>query len=66
MDVIVKNGEKFMRFEVKYGKNARKFIGKIKEIVYLSKEEIQDKVVPTSLFLGLMNIPQSIETLEIV
>ncbi|AWR96826.2 AAA family ATPase [Acidianus sulfidivorans JP7] len=66
VDIVIKNGEKFTGLEVKYGKNVRKYIGKIKDIVYLSKEEIDENVIAVPLFLGLLDAPQSLETLEII
>ncbi|AWR98613.1 ATP-binding protein [Metallosphaera hakonensis] len=65
VDVVVREGERYKGFEVKYGKNVRKFIGKVKDIVFLSREEIQDNMVPISLFLALLDLPQSVEVTEV-
>ncbi|WP_338598620.1 DUF4143 domain-containing protein [Sulfolobus tengchongensis] len=67
VDIVIRQGEKFRGFEVKYGKAVRrKYIGKIKNITFLSKEEIGENVIPIPLFLALLDIPQSVEMMEIV
>ncbi len=65
LDIIVKDGEKFKGIEVKYGKVVRKVIGKIKDFIYLSRDLVDEKIVPTSLFLAFLDIPQSLETSEL-
>ncbi|ARM75536.1 ATP-binding protein [Acidianus manzaensis] len=66
IDIIIQYREKLIGIEVKYGKSVKKVIGKVKDIIFLSKEEIDKNVIPIPIFLGLLDVPQSIEASEII
>jgi len=62
VDAVVKNGEP-IGFEVKFGRirHERRILGRMKRIYILSKDTLGDNVIPVSLFLAMLNIPQTIE-----
>ncbi|BFH72813.1 ATP-binding protein [Sulfurisphaera javensis] len=64
VDVIIKEEDKYKGIEIKYGNVAKKVIGKIKDFIYLSKDVIDEKIIPTSLFLTFLDIPQTVEARE--
>jgi Predicted ATPase (AAA+ superfamily) len=62
VDAVVEDGEP-IGFEVKFGrvKHERRILGRMKKIYILSKDMLGDNVIPVSLFLAMLNIPQTIE-----
>jgi len=62
VDVVVK-GNEMTGFEVKFGKvkEERKILGRMKKVFVLSKDTVRDRVIPLSLFLSMLDVPQSVE-----
>ncbi len=52
-----------MGFEVKFGRirHEREILGRMKKIYILSKDTLGNNAIPVSLFLAMLNIPQTIE-----
>ena len=50
-------------FEVKFGnvKSEKKILGRMKKVYILSKDKVEDNVIPVSIFLGMLDVPQAIE-----
>ena len=63
VDVVVRRGEELLGFEVKFGRVRweRKVLGRMKRITLLSKEEVDENVIPVSLFLSMFDVPQTVE-----
>jgi hypothetical protein len=63
IDAVIKSGEEMLGFEVKFGnvKAEKKILGRMKRVYILSKDKVEDNVVPVSILLGMLDIPQAIE-----
>jgi len=63
IDAVVKSGEEMIGFEVKFGKvrAEKRVLGRMKRVYILSKDEVKDNVIPVSIFLGMLDIPQTTE-----
>lgn len=63
VDLTVRNGNELIGFEIKFGKavKKRKIVGKMKKLYVLSRNQIEENVIPIPLFLGMLEIPQIIE-----
>ncbi|MBW9141021.1 MAG: ATP-binding protein [Candidatus Aramenus sp.] len=59
VDIVVRKGERLVGFEVKYGRvRGREMrVGRIKEFYFLSKDSIDDNVIPLPLFLAMLKTP---------
>jgi len=62
VDAVIKDRE-LIGFEVKFGKvkAERKVLGRMKRVYVLSKDRADENVIPVSLFLSMLEVPQSIE-----
>ncbi|MEJ2776145.1 ATP-binding protein [Sulfolobaceae archaeon RB850M] len=63
IDAVIKSGEEMLGFEVKFGnvKAEKKILGRMKRVYILSKDKVEGNVVPVSILLGMLDIPQAIE-----
>jgi len=63
IDAVVKSGEEMIGFEVKFGKvrAEKRVLGRMKRVYILSKDEVGDNVIPVSIFLGMLDVPQTTE-----
>ena len=63
IDAVVKSGGEMIGFEVKFGKvrAEKRVLGRMKRVYILSKDEVGDNVVPVSIFLGMLDAPQTTE-----
>ena len=63
VDAVVNKTGKPIGFEVKFGRirHEREIPGRTKKIYILSKDTLGDNAIPVSLFLAMLNIPQTIE-----
>jgi hypothetical protein len=59
---LIKMGSS-LGFEVKFGRirHEREIPGRTKKIYILSKDTLGNNAIPVSLFLAMLNIPQTIE-----
>jgi len=48
---------------VKFGKvrAEKRVLGRMKRVYILSKDEVGDNVIPVSIFLGMLDVPQTTE-----
>ncbi|BDC18899.1 ATP-binding protein [Acidianus sp. HS-5] len=62
VDAVIK-GEELIGFDVKFGnvKAERKILGRMKKVYILSKDKAEENVIPVSLFLSMLDVPQSVE-----
>jgi hypothetical protein len=63
IDAVIKSGEEMIGFEVKFGKvrAEKRVLGRMKRVYILSKDEVGDNVIPVSIFLGMLDVPQTTE-----
>ncbi|BDB99979.1 ATP-binding protein [Saccharolobus caldissimus] len=63
IDAVIKSKEEIIGFEVKFGnvKAEKKILGRMKRVYILSKDKVDYNVIPVSIFLAMIDIPQSIE-----
>jgi len=63
IDAVVKSGGEMIGFEVKFGKvrAEKRVLGRMKRVYVLSKDEVGDNVIPVSIFLGMLDVPQTTE-----
>ncbi|MGC8543251.1 MAG: ATP-binding protein [Vulcanisaeta sp.] len=63
VDVVIRRDGELIGFEVKYGdvKGVKRILGRMKRVYVLTKDKFGSEMVPVSLFLAMLNTPQSIE-----
>ncbi len=59
VDVVIRRGDRLVGFEVKYGRIRSRAIriGKVKEFFFLSKDTVDENVIPIPLFLAMLKVP---------
>jgi predicted AAA+ superfamily ATPase len=63
IDAVVKIGKEMVGFEVKFGnvKAEKRILGRMRRVFVLSRDRVNDSVIPVSAFLGMLDVPQSVE-----
>lgn len=63
IDAVVKSGGEMIGLEVKFGKvrAEKRVLGRMNRVYVLSKDEVGDNVIPVSIFLGMLDVPQTTE-----
>ncbi|MDT7892480.1 MAG: ATP-binding protein [Thermoproteota archaeon] len=63
LDITIRHGDELIGFEVKLGRVRKtlKVLGKMKKVFVLSKDTLDEGVIPVSLFLAMLDIPQFVE-----
>ncbi|MGC9106005.1 MAG: ATP-binding protein [Thermoprotei archaeon] len=63
IDAVVKMGKELVGFEVKFGavKAEKRILGRMKRVYVLSRDRVDNNVIPVSVFLGMLDVPQSVE-----
>ncbi len=63
VDVVIRRDGELIGFEVKYGdvKSVKRILGRMKRVYVLTKDKFGSEMIPVSLFLAMLNTPQSIE-----
>jgi hypothetical protein len=63
IDAVVRSGDAHIGIEVKYGRaeGSRRVLGVVKRIYTLSRDSADEGVIPTPLFLALLDVPQTVE-----
>jgi predicted AAA+ superfamily ATPase len=61
--ITVRYGDELVGFKLKFGKVKKmiKSLGKMKKVFILSKDTLDEGIIPVSLFLAMLNIPQVLE-----
>jgi hypothetical protein len=60
IDAVIKSKEEIIGFEVKFGnvKAEKKILGRMKKVYILSKDKVDYNIIPVSIFLAMIDIPQ--------
>ena len=63
VDIVVRQGDELIGFEVKFGKVKKKLrvLGKMKKAFVLSRDVLDEGIIPVPLFLAMLDIPQFFE-----
>jgi len=63
IDIVVRQGDELIGFEVKFGKVKKKLrvLGKMKKAFVLSRDVLDEGIIPVPLFLAMLDIPQFFE-----
>jgi Predicted ATPase (AAA+ superfamily) len=63
VDAVVRSGDSYIGVEVKYGwaEGVKRVLGVVKRIYTLSRDSAEEGVIPAALFLGLLDVPQTVE-----
>jgi len=63
IDVAIKGDGDMVGLEVKFGRvrGLARALGKIRRLYVLSRDEVDGNVIPASLFLAMLDVPQSVE-----
>jgi hypothetical protein len=61
--ITVRYGDELVGFKLEFSKVKKmiKSLGKMKKVFVLSKDTLDEGIIPVSLFLAMLNIPQVLE-----